>query len=1123
MSNRSTGFMSDQNINLKIPTQENSILTDEPCLQTLNRLKVKIPEFGYQGLFDLCLLLETAQKNFSLQQNSAENSASEYREILLNEALELAEQHIQSPLDEDSIDDLMFAIIELCSNQEASNKVVSHLKTALMNDNAQQSLTPRTSSVSNNISSNDLTDTTDNKQQSVTGNLNISSSVPEQLKEFITMLQQSLQQVEQQMNDYLIAVTQSHSNQHERQTLADDLAEEINKFSRSAEIAGLKGLKLSCDHVTENINLQKSHYHGFSTEQITVWKHWHDSLVDFLQTPFDPVIAQKILSIHCSNEWLTALSKQQSSELLINLKTLASSNRLTDLAEQQSQSNDNSVSLQLPDDVHPELLDSLLEELPHLTEEFSESIQKLNKGGQLYDVYNAQRIAHTIKGAGNTVGIKGIANLTHHLEDILTVLADTQTLPDTRIINHLIMASDCLEEMSEALINKGSTPVDAQRVLQDILDLAAYMDKSKPRVKQSIKQTTTSSISEETQTPSQTLPDENAEQQIRVPVTIIDKLLQFSNQIMFINGQLREQLRQAGQKNRTMQNQLDLMYDLGMELEELVDIRNYDLFKNPSESAATDFDSLEMDQYNELHTCSRRIHEVATDIRDMDSIYRNELQEFDGLLMEQNQLNDSTHRDLLSLRMISVNSVIPRFQRSVRQTCRMTNKKADLQINGEDVSMDRDILNGIVDPLMHLLRNAVDHGIESSEQRLTAGKQEVGNINLSFRRAGNMIVIECQDDGAGLDLELIRNKGIQRGIINKASKITDEELEQLIFQPNFSTNETITQTSGRGVGMDVVASNIRSMGGVLRLNTKKGQGCVFNIELPLSLVHYYVLLVKVGSQFLALAEHSIEQILHPDEGILSIKDVDWTFEYEEQVYPVMTLDSLLTGVSANNNVALEKRTVILVQHLHTKYMVLIEEIIGVKEIVVKGFGQLMPKIHGVIGASILEDGSIAPVMDMQELLGQPSRWSKIDIDQMSQNQTDHTLYALIVDDSLSARRSLEQFVADLGFTIMVARDGQEAIEMIYHRIPDIVITDMEMPRINGIELTEFIRSNQDTTETPVVMITSRSTNKHKSLAFDTGVNAYLTKPYSEDELTLTIMKQVDISKSSEKMSYSPTT
>ena len=1220
------------------------ILNVDPCLVKIRKFKLLLQEKECEGLTELISLLEEIQvewvKAEQLDEVNVENKV-----FLLDEILVLAEQHLDQPLENELLDDLLFGVKEFCQSDLVSDQDLTTLKGILCQDDStptdgaviagdsvdqgqmlskmkgyknqfnqfvelaeakelmaiQEILSAFNEWFESDIEENSIDESNfdhyvvnlDKLTTAITSYLNDDSGdagindfidgirqlsdeiiipaevkddfyqmlsaeivqsdsqqsevesvsqqqndeteviedqqvdllVPEHLKEFLNLLQMAIKDVEIKLAEMLQQMSQFSTDQNFE--AYEDFEIELHKFTGVVALACFEGLKLSCEHVQDNYMKLKEDKFIASEEGRQIWNEWIKATVKYLQSPLDPGLIQQLLVVHCSLEWSSALNEAQTTELLINLRELGADKSVFEAPQRQVEVLEGDVSLQLPDDVYPELLDGLLQELPVLTEEFSRAVGNLSRKGNMDDLMTAQRVAHTIKGAGNTVGVKGIANLTHHLEDILTALSNAQILPNKIIVNTLLRASDCLEEMSESLVGNSSEPDDAIEVFQEILNLGNRIDHEgvefeSNEVAETAKDETV--VSEKAPTKKKVEAqaenkEESAEQAVRVPVSVVDKLMEFSNETLIVNGQLREKLRQTTEKTRLMQNQLDLIYGLGLELEELVDVRNYNLMpgragsgvSNNFDSLDNEFDSLEMDQYNELYTCSRRITEVFTDLREMGGEYRKDLTDIDNMLIDQDHLNSFSQGDLLSMRLVSVKSVLPRIQRSVRQACRMTGKNVELDIIGSDVLIDRDILNGVVDPLMHVLRNAVDHGIESEENRIAMGKEGGGSIHLSFGIVGNQVEIQCRDDGAGLNLDLIRAKGIERGIIESDAEIDEDELKMLIFQPNFSTSESVSQVSGRGVGMEAVSNGVRSLGGALNIDSVVGEGCVFNISLPLSLVHYHSVLVKVGSQSIALAERSIEQILHSGAGKLEYDNDEITFIFEDKVYPVKTLDSLLTGVVADNSIPLEERTIILVQHQKTQYAVLVEKILGVSELVVKDLGGFVPHIHGVVGASILDDGSVASVLDVQELLDDSKHWSQLDLNKIGEDQKNDQLCALVVDDSLSARRSLEQFVGDLGFDIMAARDGQEAIEMIYKRIPDIVITDMEMPRINGIELTEFIRANPDTSQKhiPVIMITSRSTTKHKIIAESKGVDVYLTKPYSEEELTNHVLGLVD--------------
>ncbi len=935
--------------------------------------------------------------------------------------------------------------------------------------------------------------------------------LPQDVQALQELLVMAHEQLDQSINNALIYLSDQAADDSSRKQAVETLQEDLQRFVVTVTAADWAGLNSSCDHVQQNVNTLVSAAKPWTEEQCVVLSQWSETINSYLQAPLDTDAKQGLLLCHLSSEWPESMGEEQAANLLSGMQNLLTKETDDPANFRQQEATDEDVSLALPEDVVPELLDSLLQELPGHTSEFSDTIGELVQGGTLDDVTKAQRIAHTVKGAGNTVGIVGIANLTHHLEDILTALAYAKKLPNNNIANTLMRSSDCLAEMSDALANGGSAPSDAKEVLQEVLDLAHQIDQQGiPEHEQEPAKPSISSHNSNADISSanQPVPSETVEEQmIRLPVSVIDNLLQLANEVMLVNGQLRQRFRDTTEQAKNMQSHLDQLLGLGLELEDLINVRNIDLFSKQGEAdIGEDFDALEMDQYNELHTCSRRLYEVATDTRELGKAYANSLRKMDDFAIEQGILNDNSREQLLAMRLVSSKSIVPRLQRCVRQASRLTGKQIELSIEGQDLQIDRDLLNGMLDPLMHLLRNAVDHGIENEEQRVAAGKSAIGSIALSFKYDKNFISIECRDDGAGLNLEAIRSKAIDRGLISASTELTEDELKQLIFQPNFSTRSEVTQVSGRGVGMDAVMNAVRGLGGSLHIDTLKDLGSVFHIQLPQSLVHYHAVIVRIGTQAVAIAERGVSQILHPGSGMIKGSDDDLTFEFGDEVYPVKKIESLLTRVRPGRNLSLQQRTVILIEQRESKYAVLVESIAGVKEVVVKGFDAFVPKIHGIIGASILDDGSIAPVIDIQELLEEPNRWADRDVAQELLEQSAQDLpCALVVDDSLSARRSLEHFMADMGFEVMAARDGLEATEKVTERVPDIIITDLEMPRLNGIELTEFVRSRVASQEVPVIMVTSRSTAKHRELAEAKGVNAYLNKPFAEDTLAEAVM------------------
>jgi chemotaxis protein histidine kinase CheA/CheY-like chemotaxis protein len=583
----------------------------------------------------------------------------------------------------------------------------------------------------------------------------------------------------------------------------------------------------------------------------------------------------------------------------------------------------------------------------------------------------------------------------------------------------------------------------------------------------------------------------------------VDDVLRLVGESIILTGQVQERIRKTIAQTRAVMGQNRLFQQLTSELEQLVDIRNVSspLSKSMQRS---DFDPLELEQYNELNTVTHRLVEAATDARELGRAIEDNLAALDALLVDQGRLHRDNQEAVLRTRMVPIQTVVPRLQRSVRQTCRLVDKEAELVVHGADTLMDSNVLNDMVDPLMHILRNAVDHGIEPPDRRKRLGKPPVGRIELGFGREGNNIAVRCQDDGTGLDLAAIRRTAAERGLLTADQSLTDDELARLILLPGFSTRDETTQTSGRGIGMDMVYSRLLDMKGSLRIQTQTGKGCLMELRLPVTLISTHALLLRQRDQMVALSDHGIEQILYSGIGTIQKLGTVTTYRLGDEVYELTSLDTLLNLPPDPRARGRAVPPVLLVrEETGAIRAVLVQEIVDSRDLVVKNLGQYLPRLNGIVGATILGDGSVAPVLDLPELLRTPA------ISQPALTATRaatpaaptlHRQFVLAVDDSLSARRSLAQFAQDAGFEVRTARDGLEAIEIIKGKRPDLVLADLEMPRMNGLELTAHLRANQATHEMPVIMITSRSTEKHRREAEAMGVNVYLTKPFVEDEL-----------------------
>ncbi|MDG4549235.1 MAG: response regulator [Candidatus Contendobacter sp.] len=928
-------------------------------------------------------------------------------------------------------------------------------------------------------------------------------------QELLDILSAEITQIIETADDMLTLVTAADSAPAVRREVLSDYAERLERLGDASASIGLTGLQRVCIGLQANLNQLAVRDNPLTAEQRWVVETWPALALGYLQALDDRAVCATLVAHLQNAHWpqpLAALEAAPLVDLLVAPKLMAEEAE-AEARPRQAQPED--VSLALPADVNQELLDGLLQELPHQAAEFSAAIQRLAAGdGELRDVDVARRIAHTLKGAGNTVGVRGIATLTHHVEDILQALAKHGALPNRPLAETLLNAADCLEAMSEALLGVSAPPTQASAVLQEVLDWANRIDRTGiPADGEAPPPVATRPEPAKPAEPAEPAPQPVAaapEATLRIPAHLVDDVLRLVGESIILTGQVQERIRKTVAQTRAVMAQNRLFQQLTAELEQLVDIRNVSSPLSRSIQRG-DFDPLELEQYNELNTVTHRLVESATDTRELGRAIEDNLAELDTLLVDQGRLHRDNQEAVLRTRMVPIQTVTPRLQRGVRQTCRLVDKEAELTVRGAGTLMDSNILNDMVDPLMHMLRNAVDHGIEAPAQRKRLGKPPVGRIDLSFGREGNNIVVRCQDDGAGLDLTAIRRTAIARGLLAADQPLSDDELIRLILLPGFSTRDEATQTSGRGIGMDMIYSRLLAMKGSLRIQTQAGQGCLMELRLPVTLISTHALLVRLREQMVALSDRGIEQILYSGVGTIQKLGKISTYQMGDEIYELTSLDALLNLPPDHRARSRSVPSVLLVREdTGAVRAVLTQEIIDSRDLVVKNLGQYIPRINGIVGATILGDGSVAPVLDLPELLRASTTAQPVLAaaarPAAPAEAAPHRLFVLAVDDSLSARRSLAQFAQDAGFEVRTARDGLEAIEIINGKRPDLVLADLEMPRMNGLELTAHLRANQATHELPVIMITSRSTEKHRREAETTGVDAYLTKPFLEDEL-----------------------
>ena len=521
--------------------------------------------------------------------------------------------------------------------------------------------------------------------------------------------------------------------------------------------------------------------------------------------------------------------------------------------------------------------------------------------------------------------------------------------------------------------------------------------------------------------------------------------------------------------------------------------------------ADQEFDPLEMDRYSHMQQLSRSLVESCSDLGSLQGLLDNITRESETLLLQQSRVNTELQEGLMRTRMVPFLGLAPRMRRIVRQTCQELGKQAELELSGAEGEMDRAVVDRIIAPIEHMLRNAISHGIETPEQRLKAGKPEAGTIRITFERESSDVVLKMSDDGAGISLDAIRQKAIERGLMDKNAVLSDNEILQFILETGFSTADKVTQVSGRGVGMDVVNSEVKQLGGSLHIDSRQGEGTTFTVRLPFTLALNQALLIEVGEDTYAVPLSSIEGIVRMRREDLKTyyDNPESRFEYGGYDYEVRHLGSVL-GTGAPHLDSAQKRLPVLLARTGDHGVAFhVENLLGSREIVVKSVGPQISTVRGVSGATILGDGRVVMILDVVAMLRSVGSGSGMmdQVEELMRRPAERQgVTVMVVDDSITVRKVTTRLLERHDMNVISAKDGVDAVSKLQENIPDIMLLDIEMPRMDGFELATHIRNEARLRDIPIIMITSRTGDKHRQRAMQIGVNRYLGKPFQESEL-----------------------
>lgn len=539
------------------------------------------------------------------------------------------------------------------------------------------------------------------------------------------------------------------------------------------------------------------------------------------------------------------------------------------------------------------------------------------------------------------------------------------------------------------------------------------------------------------------------------------------------------------------------------------------------------FDPLEFDRFTRLQELTRFMNESVHDVQTIQQSMLKHLDETEAAMVAQGRLNRELQQGLMNVRMVSFNSITDRLYRIVRQTGKELNKRANLELQGTNVELDRSVLEKMIAPFEHLLRNSIVHGLENEQLRAQSGKLPIGEIRLSVRQESNEVVFEFSDDGAGLNYPKLREKAIANGTMQPDEDASEEQLAQLIFMPGLSTATEITEIAGRGVGMDVVRSEISALGGRIDVSSKSGQGTWFVIHLPLTLAVTQILMVRAGNAIYAIPSAMVEQVRQVRSTDMDALHRDLQVEWQGNAYPFYYLPHMLGDI----DVILQnqpRNPVLLLRSGDQRIALHVDELLGNHEVMVKNIGPQLARLSGIAGATVMGDGRAVLILNPVQLAQRSGIASKVTIfmpeisttissgikpakESGVKSQSTQPLI-MVVDDSLTVRKITSRMLLRAGYQVVTATDGVDALEKLEECTPNVMLLDIEMPRMDGFALARQLRRDPRTHDLPIIMITSRTADKHREYAMQLGVNTYLGKPYQEDDLLQNIADFVAVHK-----------
>ncbi|MBU1564777.1 MAG: Hpt domain-containing protein [Proteobacteria bacterium] len=729
-----------------------------------------------------------------------------------------------------------------------------------------------------------------------------------------------------------------------------------------------------------------------------------------------------------------------------------------------------------------------------------------------------RRAVHTLKGAAAMTGMNLTARGAHSLEDMLDWLHDDAAEITPEEVQVIATGIDVIEVLSQSAQTDESAHLN--RLVETINGYLRFRtgrvehQDSEPE-ETGEEQVFVGDEGEAWQADAgideETLPEPGMPANLpgesgilRVKLDDLDELVGIEGELVVARGAIEKMLEEFSDTLFELDTVKENLRRKSQELEAGFEVQSlYGFNPRPDDETTgsdfSEFDPIELDRYSQLNLIIRSLNEISVDVNSIHATLTSLAGDMGGQVGKQQLTMRLMQEKLMRIRMTPMSSLSRVLFRTVRETAKKLSKKANLVITGEDVYMDRFVWAKITDPLMHMLRNATDHGIETPEKRIAVGKPESGTIRVEADQRSRFVVLRISDDGGGIDIERVREKVRRGGLAKNPQALSEKELLEFLFHPSFSTRKDVSTISGRGIGLDVVRRNIQDLRGSVQLLNKPGQGVTFEIRIPFTLSVNRAVMVRVADRVFAIPLQDIQQIKRFALQDLEERDGVW-LRVGDDVVPVVNLGFCLQLETRITKLPTGREGILAILFSRDEkfFAVSVDEVVEQREIIVKGLGSHLTHVPGISGVTLTGSGALIPIVNLREIIDTRKPVASGEVETVVLADLHEPLKVLIVDDSISVRHSVARLVESQGWKQQQAIDGIDALAKLETFLPDVIVLDIEMPRMNGYEFKSNINNNDQLKDITVVMLTSRTSEKHQQKARELGVQHYMTKPYQED-------------------------